>query len=95
MRIRTKPCASVECRSCGAAVPIAVASRTFGYCEACQPVLAGMAGDVAADRESAAAVSGEELTAKMREARNVSAKAGDLERNSPLFFGTGENPGLF
>lgn len=37
-----------------------------------------------------------ELTAKMREpGRNISDKAGQMERNSPLFFGAGLNPTLF
>jgi hypothetical protein len=37
-----------------------------------------------------------ELTAKMLEpGRNISDKAGHMERNSPLFFGTGSNPTLF
>lgn len=38
----------------------------------------------------------EELTAKMRRPKaDVSKAAGILERESPLFFGTGANPGLF
>jgi hypothetical protein len=38
----------------------------------------------------------EELTARMRTPKaDVSAKAGRMERESPLFFGTGENPILF
>lgn len=37
-----------------------------------------------------------ELTAKMREpGRDISARSGEMERNSPLFFGTGDNPTLF
>lgn len=37
-----------------------------------------------------------ELTQKMREpGRNISDKSGHMERNSPLFFGTGHNPTLF
>ncbi len=37
-----------------------------------------------------------ELTARMQEpGRNISEKAGSMERESPLFFGTGDNPGLF
>jgi hypothetical protein len=37
-----------------------------------------------------------ELTQKMLEpGRNISDKAGQMERNSPLFFGTGSNPTLF
>jgi hypothetical protein len=46
--------------------------------------------------EAFAAAEGERLTARLRSARgDVSARAGEIERESPLFFGTGENPGLF
>ena len=38
----------------------------------------------------------EELTAQMRQPlADVSKRAGEMERKSPLFFGTGANPGLF
>jgi len=38
----------------------------------------------------------EELSAELRRPLgDVSEKVGDLERNSPLFFGTGDNPSLF
>jgi hypothetical protein len=38
----------------------------------------------------------EELTAAMRTPKaDISAKAGRIERESPLFFGTGGNPTLF
>ena len=90
------PRLSVECRRCAVGVPIAVASRTGGYCEACQPTLPGMASDVAAQDASAAEVSGAELADQMRQlGRSISADAGEMERKSPLFFGTGDNPGLF
>lgn len=48
-------------------------------------------------RASAMAQSeGEALTAKLREpVGGVSAKSGRMERESPLFFGKGDNPGLF
>ena len=37
-----------------------------------------------------------ELTARMRQTRgDISGKAGRMERDSPLFFGTGDNPTLF
>lgn len=37
-----------------------------------------------------------ELEEQMRRPiADVSRKAGEIERNSPLFFGTGDNPGLF
>jgi hypothetical protein len=51
------------------------------------------------ERERAVAMEqseGEALTARMREPlRDVSATAGRIERESPLFFGTGDNPTLF
>ena len=38
----------------------------------------------------------EELSAEFkRPLGDVSRKAGEIERNSPLSFGTGDNPGLF
>jgi len=50
-----------------------------------------------ADREKAAALSlAEDLTARLRSTRgDISARAGRLERESPLFWGTGDNPTLF
>ena len=46
--------------------------------------------------EALAQATGEELTAAMRQPKaDISTKAGKLERESPLFFGTGENPSLF
>lgn len=43
-----------------------------------------------------AAAEGEALTAALRSpGRDVSARAGEMERESPLFFGTGDNPLLF
>ncbi|MGO8792902.1 MAG: hypothetical protein ACLQVL_36705 [Terriglobia bacterium] len=49
------------------------------------------------DRASAlAAQTAEELTAEMRRPlADISGKAGRMERDAPLFFGTGENPTLF
>lgn len=51
------------------------------------------------DREREAArqlAEAAELTAKMRRPiKDVSMAAGIMERDSPLFFGTGNNPGLF
>jgi hypothetical protein len=49
------------------------------------------------DRAEAAALSlADELTARLREpGRDISARSGRMERESPLFFGTGDNPGLF
>ena len=49
------------------------------------------------DRAKAAALSmREEMEARLRSTRgDISARSGRLERESPLFFGTGDNPGLF
>jgi hypothetical protein len=58
--------------------------------------LAGMEG-CDSERESAAGVAtAQRLSERLRApGRDVSADAGEMERNSPLFFGTGENPTLF
>lgn len=50
-----------------------------------------------ADRAQAlAAQTAEELTAEMRRPlADISGKAGRMERDAPLFFGTGDNPSLF
>jgi hypothetical protein len=46
--------------------------------------------------DAAAIQTGEDLTAKMREPlKDVSQMAGRIERDSPLFFGLGDNPTLF
>jgi len=59
-------------------------------------VLDGMSQHIEAQAEAVAELSGEELTAKLLEPKaDVSAKAGNMERNAPLFFGTGDNPSLF
>ena len=43
-----------------------------------------------------AASQAEELTAELRRPLgDVSRKVGEIERNFPLFFGTGTNPSLF
>ncbi len=49
------------------------------------------------DRAAALAAStAEELTAEMRlPLADISGKARRMERDAPLFFGTGENPTLF
>jgi hypothetical protein len=37
-----------------------------------------------------------ELEERMRTVKtDISAKAGEMERNAPLFFGSGDNPALF
>lgn len=46
--------------------------------------------------ESKAMMQRLELEEQMRRPLgDVSRKAGEIERNSPLFFGSGDNPGLF
>jgi hypothetical protein len=49
------------------------------------------------DREAARqAQQAQDLTAELRRPlRDISAKAGEMERRSPLFHGTGDNPTLF
>lgn len=50
------------------------------------PALPGMAPHIEANKESAAATQGEELTKRLTEQpKSVSAKAGEMERSSPLF----------
>ena len=53
--------------------------------------------DVHQTREQAKAEqTGEELTAILRtRGKDVSRLAGDMERDAPLFHGTGDNPTLF
>ena len=56
---------------------------------------AGMESDVQLQAEAAAEYQGEELTAKLLEPLgNINHRAGDIERNSPLFFGQ-VHPTLF
>lgn len=58
--------------------------------------LPGFAGADKARASAMAQSEGEALTAKLREpVGGVSAKSGRMERESPLFFGKGDNPGLF
>jgi len=66
-------------------------------CPVCRGVaLPGMEIHVEAQEQAAAVYSGEELTAKLLEPKaDISRKAGEIERNSPLFFGTGANPSLW
>lgn len=56
---------------------------------------AGMETAVAEQATAAAIQQAEELTARMREPlKNISAQAGEMEENSPLFYGK-INPTLF
>ena len=50
-----------------------------------------------AERQKAAALSlAEELTARLRSRQgDISERAGEMERRSPLFIGTGDNPCLW
>ena len=61
-------------------------SLTFAGLESCDQ-----------DRAAALGVSqAEELSAILRTPKaDISGKAGRMEREAPLFFGTGENPTLF
>jgi hypothetical protein len=49
------------------------------------------------DREAALAISQrEEMETRLRSTRgDISARSGKMERHSPLFFGTGDNPLLW
>ena len=63
-----------------------VESRTF----------AGMEQDVRLQSEAAAVYTAEELTKRLLEpGQSISKRAGEMERNAPLFHGTGDNPSLF
>lgn len=66
--------------------PFSAASYTLAGMEGCDD-----------EREAARLVQeGEDLTAILRgPGRDVSAKAGEMERHSPLFHGKGDNPSLF
>jgi hypothetical protein len=54
-------------------------------------------GNVVEDRAQARAeAEGEELTAELLKPKaDISAKAGRMERDAPLFWGKGDNPALF
>jgi hypothetical protein len=58
--------------------------------------LAGMETSDRDRHEARAEAEREAMEAKMREPLgSISGKAGRMERDSPLFFGTGDNPTLF
>ena len=58
--------------------------------------LPGMACNVEAQAKAAGEYQAEELTAKLREPLgDINTATGEMERKSPLFFGTGDNPSLF
>ena len=59
-------------------------------------VFEGMAEAYEEQKTAAAQVNGETLTDQLRApGKDISAAAGRMERDSPLFYGTGENPLLF
>ena len=59
-------------------------------------VFDGMAEAYEEQKTAAAQVNGETLTDQLRApGKDISAAAGRMERDSPLFYGTGENPLLF
>lgn len=58
--------------------------------------LPGMEGTDAERAQAEALAQGEELTAELsKPLADISSRSGQMERSSPLFFGTGGNPGLF
>ncbi len=57
---------------------------------------AGMESAVSLQQEAAAVYTAEELTKRLLEpGQSISKRAGEMERNAPLFHGTGDNPSLF
>lgn len=74
------------CEVCGLAAGNPIHSLALAGLETCDQ-----------DRASAlAAQTAEELTAEMRRPlADISGKVGKMERDAPLFFGTGDNPSLF
>lgn len=59
-------------------------------------IFEGMEEAVSSQELAAQVYTAEELSAKLLEPKaNISRKAGEMERRSPLFHGTGENPTLF
>jgi hypothetical protein len=57
-----------------------------------QPALPGMTRHVAAQKEGAARVQSEQLTAQANAPRNIERAAGELETKSPVFRGTAASP---
>ena len=67
-------------------------------CDYCSPRITFPGMETAVEEHSAAVAeySGEQLTAELQKpAADISQKAGEIERESPLFFGTGDNPDLW
>jgi hypothetical protein len=61
-----------------------------------QTALPGMADAILARIEAEAQTLRDQMNEIMRQPlRDISGKAGNIERDSPLFFGNGENPSLF
>ena len=59
-------------------------------------IFAGMTEAVSLQQEAAAVYTSEELTKRLLEpGQSISKRAGEMERNAPLFHGTGSNPTLF
>ena len=93
---RHRSALEASCQACGTGVDLHTAAQTRGYCRACAPALPGLETHVSTQVQAAAETSGAELTRKMREpAGDVSRKAGNIERSSPLFRGSGDFPTLF
>lgn len=84
------------CKVCGSVLSCVTYTCVRG--EYCKPLktLPGMENAPAERAQALAEAEGEELTQAMRQPKaDISAKAGRIEREAPLFFGTGENPTLF
>ena len=57
---------------------------------------AGMESAGADRKQARAEFEGEELTAELlKPGKDISSKSGRIERDSPLFYGSGANPTLF
>lgn len=76
------------CKTCG---------QLRGTCELTQTAeLPGMIGSDSAREAARGIAEAERLTEILHSKKaDVSDRAGKMERKSPLFFGTGENPTLF
>jgi len=61
-----------------------------------QNQIAGMESMPVERAQARAEAEGQELTAEMKQpGKSISKKAGRIEREAPLFWGTGDNPTLF
>lgn len=93
-----------KCRNCQTGVVALYRPKRCASCGSgdvwleaeCEVSLPGLEKAAAEREEARARAEADRLGARMRQPRgDVSARAGRMERDSPLFFGTGENPTLF